>query len=64
MINICSVTLPVEDTPCNCEYITPSVKTAKFKKDEYGNWVVMVNDDGKWIGATLDLSSGTFTFSY
>ena len=47
-----------------CDYVPQAIKTVKAKKDENGNYFVMINDDGKWRGAELNEDKNGLIFSY
>lgn len=48
----------------NCDYVSPPVKKLFIKKDEHGNYLVQVNEDGVWRGATFNEETMTLTYSY
>lgn len=61
----CDTPLPdFSNNPCDCNYVTPAIKSIKIKKDKHGNYLVQVNGDRKWRGATLDKETKTTSFSY
>lgn len=50
-MNGCSEHIPAYTSPC--DEPMKQVKAIKAKKDEFGNLLVMINDDGKWRGADI-----------
>ena len=50
--------------PTDCDYVPPSIKKIKVKKDKHGNWLVQINGKGKWLGATINKDTKTISFSY
>jgi len=47
-----------------CDYVAPPVKKLLLKKDEHGNYLVQVNEDGVWRGATFNEETMTLTYKY